>query len=203
MVPIIELAAVAASALYGVLRGAREGFDIVGLFALASATAFGGGTLRDLFLDRQPLFWIEKEYYLWLVLALACLGAVTPRSIARIQGLLTVPDALGLGLFSVAGASVAVASGMSPLIAVVMGVVTGTAGGVICDVICNQTPTLFRSSPLCATCAALGAIVYVTVVAVGGPVPVAQWSGVATATVLRLLAVWRDWRLPVRKWLEP
>ncbi|QDV75657.1 trimeric intracellular cation channel family protein [Botrimarina mediterranea] len=198
MIPTIELAAVAASALYGILRGLRDGFDIVGLLCVGAATAFGGGTLRDLFLDRTPLFWVEHEYLLWVVFGLAAVSAVTPRMVARIEPYLIWPDALGLGLFSVAGAAVAVNEGMSPLIAAVMGVITGTFGSVICDVICNETPNIFRTSPLCATCALLGAIVYLTGESLAIPATISQPLAITAAATLRLLAVWRKWIVPVR-----
>jgi uncharacterized membrane protein YeiH len=198
MIPSIELAAVAASALYGTLRGLRNGFDIVGLLSVAAAAAFGGGTLRDLFLDRTPLFWVEHEYLLWVAFGLAAVGAVAPRMVARIEPYLVWPDALGLGLFSVAGAAVAVEAGMSPLIAAVMGVLTGTFGSVICDIICNETPNLFRTSPLCATCALLGAIVYLAGDALGVPSAISQPTAIAAAAMLRLVAVWRNWTVPVR-----
>ena len=198
MDPAIEFIAVAASALYGILRGLRCNFDIVGLLSVAAATAFGGGTLRDVFLDRTPLFWIEKEYLLWVALGLAAVSAVAPRKIARIEPWLVWPDALGLGFFTVAGAVVALDAGMTPLVAAVMGVITGTFGSVICDVICNETPNLFRTSPLCATCALLGAIVYLTGHAVGVPAAVSQPSAIAAAATLRILAVWRNWTVPVR-----
>lgn len=198
MIPFLEFAAVAASALYGILRGLRDGFDIVGLLSVSAAAAFGGGTLRDLFLDRRPLFWVEHEYLLWVVFGLAAASAVAPRLVVRIEPWLVWPDAIGLGLFSVAGAAVAIEAGMSPLIAAVMGVVTGTFGSVICDVICNETPNLFRTSPLCATCAFLGAVVYLIAEALGIPAAVSQPLATAAAAALRLVAVWRNWILPVR-----
>ncbi|TWT94827.1 hypothetical protein Pla108_36780 [Botrimarina colliarenosi] len=198
MIPTIELAAVAASALYGILRGVRNGFDVVGIFSVAAATAFGGGTLRDLFLDRRPLFWVERESLLWMVLGLSVIGAIVPRRLARIEPLLIWPDAIGLGLFSVAGTAVALQSGMTPLIAAVMGVITGTFGGVICDVIFNETPSLFRTTPLCATCALLGSVVYLAMAALEVPVTVSQPVATAAAATLRLVAVWRNWTLPVR-----
>lgn len=202
MIPTIELLAVTAFAIYGVLRGLRCGFDLVGLVSVAAATAFGGGTLRDLLLDRRPLFWVDQEHLLWVVIGASIVGAIIPRRIAKIEPLLVFPDALGLGLFSVAGTAVAVEAGMSPLISIVMGVVTGTFGGVICDVICNETPTLFRTTPLCATCSLLGAIIYLVLGPIGAPPVVAEWTAIAAAALLRLLAVWKNWVLPSRTLLE-
>ncbi|MEO0530282.1 MAG: trimeric intracellular cation channel family protein [Planctomycetota bacterium] len=203
MIPLIELAAVASSALYGVLRGLRCGFDAVGLVSVSAATAFGGGTLLDLFLGRRPLFWIEYEYLLWVVIGLALVGAVLPRSVARVERLLVYPDAIGLGLFSVAGTAVALQEGMSPLIATLMGVVTGTFGGVICDIICNETPTLFRPSPLCATCALLGSLTYLGTLEAGLPTPAAQGVAIVIAAVFRIVAVLRNWTLPTKAIAKP
>ena len=100
---IIEFAAVTAGALYGILLARSKGMDFVGVFSLAFIVAFGGGTLRDLFLDRHPLFWIQHEIYPITVFALALVSSFFRRLPRVLTKLLYVPDALGLGLFSVLG----------------------------------------------------------------------------------------------------
>ncbi len=195
----IEFAAVVVSAIYGVLRAARKGLDVVGVIALALAVAFGGGTLRDLFLDRHPLFWIEHEHYLVIAFGIGLIGAAIPGRLARIEKLLALPDAIGLGLFSVVGAAVAVEAGASLPVAVLMGVVTGTFGGVIGDVICNEIPSLFRPSPLYATCSFVGAWVYLLLERTTLASGVAVGAGIAVTVVLRLVALKWNIHVPARK----
>ena len=197
MLYTIEIAAVVASGLYGVLLGCRKGLDAVGVFTIAFAVAFGGGTLRDLLLDRQPLFWMANDHYLVLVFALAIIGSAWPRLVKRCERILPVPDALGIALFSLTGAAYAIEAGHSPVVASIMAVITGTFGGVIAEIICNEIPSLFRTAPLQATCAFAGAWVYLAI-EIYSPLPhaVALWSGFAVIALFRLAALRWNWRLP-------
>ena len=195
---IIETAAVVAFAIYGVLRGLRKGFDAVGLTSVAFAVAFGGGTLRDLLIDRRPLFWVANEHYVWIVVGVAFAGATFPRQLFRFERYLAIPDALGLGLFSIVGTKFAIDAGMSPVLAVLLGVITGTFGGVIGDLIYNETPSLFRQSPLYATCSLAGASFYLAFHATGVPDWLAQSAGVSITFALRMLALRYSLCLPTR-----
>ncbi len=162
MMLVIEVAAVLSGAVFGVLLARRKGMDFVGVYAVALMTAFGGGTLRDLFLDRHPLFWIQNPGYPVAVFAVAIVMSMLPRIPAQTARWLNLPDALGLGLFSVLGTEIALGSGVAPFVAVLFGVMSGTFGGVIGDIVCNEVPSLFRpSTPLYATCAFVGGWVLV------------------------------------------
>ena len=163
MLITIEFLAVLTSASYGVLLACRKQFDAVGVFTVAFTVAFGGGTLRDILLDRRPLFWIENDHYVMAVMALTFIGALFPRGLLRLERYLAIPDALGLALFSIVGTGFALESGTSPFIAAIFGVITGTFGGVIAEVVCNEIPSLFRSAPLYAICSFTGSCVYLIV----------------------------------------
>lgn len=196
----IELGAVMSAAGYGILRASRKHFDFVGICSIASAVAFGGGTLRDLFLNRHPMFWIENAHYPVIVFVLALLGAVIPRHIKHLEKWMTLPDALGLGLFSIVGAAYAMEAGTSLFLAAIFGVITGTFGGVVADVICNETPSIFSKSPLYATCSFCGAWAYLLllpweVLPDGGPEALA----ISLTFVLRLAAVRWKVHLPVAR----
>lgn len=189
MLDAIECSAVVASAIYGILLAARKQFDVVGVFAIAFAVAFGGGTLRDLFLDRHPLFWIENHHYVIIVFGLAIVGAMLPRHLPKVERLLPLPDALGLGLYSIVGASYAVELGHPLFIAALLGVITGTFGGVIGEVICNEIPSLFRPAPLYATCSFAGAWVYLLIDLTSAPDVVAMSAGITVVVAMRLAAL--------------
>lgn len=193
---LIELAAVVASAVYGGLRARRHNMDFVGVFCLAFVVAFGGGTLRDLCLDRHPLFWIQEHYYPMVVFAIALLISVAARVPRRLETLLSVPDALGLGLFSIAGTNAALEAGTSFFIASLLGTVTGTFGGVIADVICNRVPSLFRPAPLFATCAFAGSWVFIVLSLWPETSRYAAPGGIAVTVVFRLAAIYYGWFLP-------
>ncbi|MCG8599299.1 MAG: TRIC cation channel family protein [Verrucomicrobiales bacterium] len=194
---LIEFLAVIVSAIYGVLLAARKGMDVVGVFVVAFAVAFGGGTLRDLFLDRTPLFWIGNAHYPVVVLAIALLSGIILRFVGRIRPYLLLPDALGMALFTLTGTAYAMEAGTSPFVAVLLGVITGTFGGVLGDVICNEVPSLFIPSPLNATCAFTGAWVYWGMLEWGGFAETyALTGGLVTIVAFRLAAVKWNWCFP-------
>ena len=199
LISLIEALGIGAFALSGVVEAKKKGMDFVGAFTAAFLTAFGGGTLRDLILDRHPLVWIGQPAYIAAVFVIALIAAVRHALNGQLSApgrLVDILDALGLGLFSAVGTSVALTSGAHPLVAIVMGVVTATFGGVLRDVICNEIPSIFRTSQLYATCALLGSIVYlllrVTALGEAG----ASAAAIAAAAGLRLLALRHDIVLP-------
>jgi uncharacterized membrane protein YeiH len=196
MFQVIELFAVIASGTFGVLLARRKGLDFVGVFSVAFMTAFGGGTLRDLFLDRHPLFWIEHDHYSIIVFALAVATSLIRRIPKRVEKLLYLPDALGLGLFSVVGVGYALQAETSWFVAALLGTITGTFGGVIGDVVCNEVPSLFRTSPLYATCSFTGCWVYLLLARTSLEPVVAIASGIIVIVLLRLAALYWNICLP-------
>ncbi len=197
MLPLLEFLAVVSAATFGVLLARSKGMDLIGACCIAFTVAFGGGTLRDVFLDRTPLFWIAEDHYAWIVLAIAVVGSLLPRLPKKLESWLDLPDALGLGLFSIVGAAIALEQGTSLLIASLFGVITGTFGGVIGDIVCNEVPNLFRPDvPLYATCSFAGCWLFFGALEVGIGDSWAQWIAVAVIFGLRLLALQRGWSLP-------
>ena len=197
MFQLIEFMAVLVAAIYGIFHARAARMDVLGVFTVASAVAFGGGTLRDLFLDRHPLFWIANPHYPMIVLGMAiatCMSRRLPRSYTK---WLDIPDAIGMGLFSVVGTQFAIESGTSWYIASLMGVITGTFGGVLSDVLCNKVPTLFQSAtPLYATCSFAGCWAFL----VCQSFAIAEWIpatvGISVVVVSRFVALKWDIRLP-------
>ena len=199
MLDALEFAAVVVSAIYGILRAIRNRLDVVGAISLAFAVAFGGGTLRDLLLARQPLFWVAREHYPVIVFFLAVAATLMPRRVLHAERYLAIPDALGLGLFSIVGAGYALEAGTSLFVASIIGVITGTFGGVIGDVICNEIPSLFRASPLHATCSFVGSWVYLMLDLTTLDNNWSMALGITATVVLRLAALQWNLQLPQPK----
>ncbi len=195
----IEAVGVFAFALSGLVEARQRDMDLVGLFVVALVAAFGGGTLRDLLLSRSPLFWIEHDGYAVAILGMSTIFALSPVLARLPTSVLLVADALGLGLFSVAGAGYALEAGCSLFIAALMGAITGTFGGVIRDVLCNELPSLFQQTPLYATCAFLGCYFYFLLAGLSLPDEVAAWTTILCITAFRLAAVRWRWVLPVSR----
>ena len=184
------------SAIYGVLLARQHKMDFVGVFCLAFVVAFGGGTLRDLFLDRHPLFWIEYDHYPIVVFAIALITSIIPRLAERSENFLMVPDALGVGLFSIAGTTAALEAGTSLFVASLLGTVTGTFGNVMGDVFCNRVPSMFRPAPLCATCSFAGCWAFILLYRIPATAEYAAPVGILVVVAFRLASVRFNWQLP-------
>ena len=195
---LVELAGTAAFAVSGVLEAARKKLDAVGVCVVAFLTAFGGGTLRDLLLDRRPFFWVEHVELLWGVIALCVLAMLFLREhhFEVTEKAIQWPDALGLGLFTATGVHLALDAQMPMLVAVLLGLTTGVFGGVLRDMVCNEVPTAFRDHRPYAVCAFAGGWVYVGLGLLGAPGWLALVVCVTVTAGLRLMALWRNWALP-------
>ena len=202
MFTFIELLAVITSGAYGIIQARQCRMDVLGVFTLAFVTAFGGGTLRDLMLDRHPLFWIEQSHYPVIIFAMALVSFAIPRIPKRFQAYLDIPDAVGMALFTVVGAQFALDEGTSLFVAALFGVITGTFGGVISDVLSNEVPRLFRATtPLFATCSFAGCWVYFAVKEwtsdwMPGQPTVAVVVTILVIVVFRMVAIRFNWTLP-------
>ena len=195
---LLDLCGVAVFAVSGALvAGRKQRFDLLGVAVIAIVTAIGGGTLRDVLLDRHPVFWIEDPTYLLVILWAAALTIVCARFRRPPRISLLVADALGLALFTISGAQVAEQRNLSGTIVVVMATVTGTAGGLLRDVLCAEVPLLLRQSELYATAAIAGATAYLMLQAAGMEQTPAALAGMATVAGLRLASILWRLRLPV------
>lgn len=195
---LVELTATAAFALSGLMEAARKRLDAVGVCVVAFLAAFGGGTLRDLLLDRRPFFWVQHVEVLWGVLALCVLAMLFMRQhhFELTEKAIQWPDALGLGLFTATGVHLALIEQLPALVAVLMGLTTGVFGGVLRDMVCNEVPTTFRDHRPYAVCAFAGGWVYWAAIQFAAPDWMAVGACVLVTAGLRLIALWRHWELP-------
>ncbi len=183
----IGLAAVAVNALTGVLDAGRKQMDLVGVTTVGCATALGGGTVRDLLLDR-PVFWIGDQTYLVVALATTLAVFFAVRGLRLPPRLFLIPDAVGLALFTIVGTQVALEWQAPWLAASLLGVITGVVGGVLRDVLCNEVPLIFVRGELYASAAWLGALTLIGLQALDVSAVTAAWSGMAAVLAARLLA---------------
>lgn len=200
LINTIEVFGIFAFALSGIIEARKKGMDIVGVYAVAMITAFGGGTLRDFILDRHPLFWVEHYWYPIIFLALSLLGGFITKQVTehgKAMSLVLVLDALGLGLFSATGASLAHQAGLHPFIAALLGVTTGVFGGVLRDIICNEIPAVFQRTELYATCAFAGAWCYLVVMQATANDVFAAIICISVTFVLRMFAIRYKIKLPI------
>lgn len=196
IVPVAYLGVVA-GAVSGVMEARRKKMDVVGACVIGLITALGGGTVRDVLLGRMPVFWVLEPSYTWLAFLVALVTFYSTGLLVLTSRSILVPDALGLGVFSIVGASYGIQMQDSLLIAVLMGVITGVFGGILRDVLCAQIPVVFaRSTQLYATCSFVGAWVYLILLHWNVMASVATLIGIFVVVVMRLMAVRLNWRLP-------
>ncbi|WPE16593.1 trimeric intracellular cation channel family protein [Candidatus Thioglobus autotrophicus] len=156
----ISLVAVVVSSASGVLKSGFRQFDLFGVVIIAITTGLGGGSLRDMLLDID-VFWIQDQIFFIVSLASALIIFIGARFVSISPKFFLIPDAAGLAAFSIAGTMVALTAGAPWLVASFMGVITGTMGGIFRDLLCNETPIVFKS-PLYATAAWLGSLGFIT-----------------------------------------
>ncbi|MEL6137080.1 MAG: TRIC cation channel family protein [Cyanobacteria bacterium J06626_23] len=197
MFTALELIGVGVFASSGALAAGRKHLDLLGVIVIAVVTATGGGTLRDLLLDRHPIFWIEDTRNLYVTLGAALLTVAYTRFFEPPNKLLLVLDALGLALFAIGGAQIAEDAGMTGIVVVMMGTMTGAAGGIFRDIILADIPVVLRRGRIYATAAIVGILVYLLLQGVGVVTAIAAPVSMAIIAALRLAAIIWDLMLPI------
>ena len=196
MLFVLDLLGVAVFAISGALAAMRLGLDLFGVVVLAAVTAIGGGTLRDVLTDRHPVFWIADPRCLYVIVAAAAVAVLGASTLSNERIPFLVADALGLGLFAISGAQTIEDRKPPWIVTILMGTMTGVAGGVIRDILSGIVPMLLRSD-IYATAAIAGVFLYLLMQKLG---LARAWAAVAAMlfiVALRLVSVALNWQLPV------
>lgn len=196
LLDILDYCGVVVFAVSGALAAGRKSLDLLGVVVIATVTAIGGGTIRDLLLDRNPVFWIADPLNLYLIFASALITVAFARKWEPPEKMLLVADALGLALFAIGGAQVTEGLGHRGLVVVIMGTLTGVAGGVLRDVLSAEIPLILRRGRIYATAAIAGCIVYLLLQDVLGA-SAASVVGMVCVASLRISAIVWGLSLPV------
>ncbi|MFG6667032.1 trimeric intracellular cation channel family protein [Halomonas sp. HNIBRBA4712] len=198
----LDMAGVIVFALSGVILACRSRMDPFGMLVLAAVTGIGGGTLRDLVLGIRPVFWVSDPAYLWVILLTVGVSLLGFHYIHRLsRRFLPVADAFGLALFTVIGTHKALILGHAGVVAVLMGIMTGVAGGMLRDVLAQRVPMVLREE-IYATAAMAGGIVYAALYAFSAPLGVAIGASLCTTLGLRLAAIRWHLALPQFAWVS-
>lgn len=194
---LIEVLGTIAFAISGIRLAAAKRFDWFGAYVVGLVTAIGGGTMRDVLLD-IPVFWMLSFRYL-AVTGISLLTVIIFKQ-ALVGGMRTlfIFDAIGLALFVVVGIQKTLAAGFPMWVAIVMGIITGSFGGVIRDILINEEPLFFRKDIYATACLA-GGIGYYLVSLTSAPLWVPQVTCATLIIGLRVLAVHFNWSLPILK----
>ena len=195
---ILDIASVFVWGLSGGLVAARARLDIVGFFFLAALTAFGGGTVRDLLLGVHPVFWITQPWQILVACAAATLVFFAAQRITPRRRILNWVDAVAMAVALAAGVSASHVAGASLPILLIMGMITGTVGGILRDIVANEVPMVLRDGDLYVTACFAGAVTVVALLQLmPGAIPLAVLGGAAVTFLVRAGALLFGWRLPV------
>jgi len=194
----VAMAAVAVNAASAVLETEDKHMDLVGATIVGLATSLGGGSLRDILLNR-PVFWLANIDYLVFGLLTVVATFVLARRVRIRPGLFVIPDAAGLALFTVVGTQIALAHGVHWLPASLLGVITGAFGGMLRDILVNEVPLVMRPGTLYVTASWLGALALAGSFHLGYGEAVSATAGGLVVLILRLLAIRYQLSLPTYK----
>lgn len=200
---VLDLASVVVFALSGALVASRAQLDIVGFAFVACLTAVGGGTVRDVLLNRHPVFWIESpSYILWATGAAVVIFFTAHLLESRMKWVIWL-DSFALAVAVSAGVAAALETGQHPVIVVLMGMATGSLGGLMRDVVCNEVPLVLKQGELYISCAMAGAIGTLIALFAGLELTSALLICAAITWILRAGSIIFGWHLPVYKSRPP
>jgi len=157
---ILEILGTAAFAISGALSAMNRKLDIFGIFIIAFVTGIGGGTVRDILIGNTPVTWMDNIIYIYLIGLVTILSIIFRTKINYLKTSLFLFDTIGLGIFTIIGVETGIQNNLDPIISVALGVMTGTFGGVIRDILCNEIPVIFRKE-IYATACLIGGLVFI------------------------------------------
>lgn len=197
LVDVIEFLGTFAFAISGVRLASAKQFDLFGAFAIGFITAIGGGTLRDLFIGVTP-FWMLNPIYLWATLLALLYVMIFETKLVHLHNTFFFFDSIGLGLFVVVGTEKTLALGFAPWVAVIMGTITGSFGGMLRDLLIQEIPLIFRKEIYALACV-IGAIFFTIASKLNVSLPANEILTAVFVIVIRFLAVKYHWHLPILK----
>lgn len=195
MLYLMDLFGVVVFAVSGALVAGRKGMDLLGVLVAAGVTAVGGGTLRDLLLGHLPVFWVRNPIYLYVIVATALATVLYTRYFRLPRYALLLADAFGLAFFAISGAQLAEQAGVSGVVVVLLGTMTGVAGGMIRDILAAKVPLILRKD-IYATAAIAGCALYLLLSRLGLAPSIAAIAGMVAIFSIRLVAIYRRLALP-------
>ena len=192
---LLDMVGVIACAIAGTLLAQHKGFDIAGCILVSMVNAIGGGTLRDMALDRHPLFWMTDLSYVIVITITSLILQIFFHLYHKIDNALKLFDAIGLAAFSVIGFKLALNQDMSPVIAIMMGVWTAIIGGMLRDIICNEIPLVLQRE-IYISASIAGSVTYLLLDNLGLDAGVNEFAMLGVIFAVRMLALRFDWHLP-------
>lgn len=191
----LEILGTIVFAISGAVSACRKGYDLTSVIVIAFAVGNGGGTMRDVLIGATPVFWISQSSYIIVSVITAIVVFLLGEKIDFNRKSLLIADAIGLGIFAIAGAEKTLAMHLPPLVAVMMGVLSAVGGGAIRDILCGDVPLIFKPE-IYATAALAGATIFVPLYLWLPDQRIAGIACILTVIIIRLGTIFYGWRLP-------
>ena len=185
---LLDLLGTSAFAISGALAAMNRRLDLFGIFIIAFVTAIGGGTIRDILIDNTPVTWMENTIYIYLIGIVTIIAIIFRTQLDRLKKSLFLFDSIGLGIFTITGVELGIQNGLSPIISIALGAMTGTFGGVIRDILCNEIPVIFRKE-IYATASIIGGLAFIVLYELKMDHDLIYLVTSLTVILMRLLAV--------------
>lgn len=195
MVYVLDMVGIGACAIAGTTLALHKKFDLFGCILVSMVNAIGGGTIRDVMLDRYPLFWITDLNYVFFITGISLICQIFFGFYQKVDWTLKFFDAVGLSAFSLIGLKVALSLGNPPVICVMMAVLTSIAGGIMRDMICNEIPLVLQKE-IYISASIIGSCLYLMLDALAIPQHLNETLTLITIFSIRILAIRFDWHLP-------
>ena len=191
---VIDILGTFVFAISGVMAAVERRFDLFGTIILAFVTAIGGSTLRDVMIGQTPVGWMKSDIHVWVILLALPISYFFLKQLQRMRKTFLLFDTIGIGLFTILGLETALDAGLSPVIAIMMGVVSAVFGGVIRDVLSNQVPLIFRKEIYAFACLA-GALAYMRFDYLNIWSELKLVLSIFTVITIRLLSIYFKWSI--------
>lgn len=185
---VLDLLGTIAFAISGALAAMNRRLDLFGIFIIAFVTAIGGGTVRDILIGNVPVTWMENIIYIYLIGIVTIFSIIFRRKLDHLKKSLFLFDTIGLGIFTITGVEIGVQANLNPIISITLGAMTGTFGGVIRDILCNEIPVIFRKE-IYATACLVGGLAFVLLYEFGVNTDLIYIVTSLTVILIRLVVV--------------
>ncbi len=201
-ITILYIIGISAEGMTGALAAGRHKMDLFGVIFIALVTAIGGGSIRDVLLGHYPLTWVEHPEYIILICFCALVATKIPRIVSRLESLFLTLDAIGLVVFSILGAQIAIEQNHGFIIAISAAVITGVFGGILRDILCMRIPLVFQKEIYAGIAIIAGAIYYTLMVYLQLHALICTLVTLFVGVTARLLAIKYQWSLPIFSYNE-